>query len=147
MLKPVVAVIERDPDVLLLVQEFLAHEGFQPIVRAEASGAFELILREKPDLVILDVWLEHQYAGEMLLGLLHIDPATQNIPVLICTTDARFPDRHADFRGNLAYDTLIKPFALHTLRGKLEGLMSRKLPANAPEGSERSYGGEAADCR
>ena len=135
MARAVIAVVERDLAFLEMLHEVLTDQGYQTILWSRSQDAFELIVRERPDLVILDVWLEHPHAGEMVLGLLQADPATREIPVIVCTTDVRFHEQRAETLRDKPYSILIKPFDLSDLLATIEEMIiaaRRTRPPRAP---------------
>jgi CheY-like chemotaxis protein len=58
------------------------------VLHIEGANAYELIKREMPDLIILDIRIEHPEAGWVTLDLLRPDPATTRIPIIVCSADA-----------------------------------------------------------
>ena len=112
---PTVAIIEDDPAMQALLQDALADEGYTTISWYRGEGAHELIHQAQPDLVILDLWLEHRDAGGMVLGLLAIDPATQHIPVIVCAAFQQLPPDKMALLDAHAYVMLEKPFVLDDL--------------------------------
>ena len=100
-------------------------QGYRPIIWSEGHDAFEMIVQEQPDLVILDLWLEHPKAGEMVLGLMRVDPMTKHLPVIVCTTDPRLVEQNAALLQDQYCDVLVKPFGLGQLQVKIEQMRRR----------------------
>ena len=110
-----IAVVEHDPELLTLFQEMLALEGWDVLICSDAESAFELVKQRRPDLVILDTWLETRASGWDLLGRLRADAATGGIPVIVCSGEA---DTLKDAGGGLkerVAGILQKPFELDEL--------------------------------
>jgi DNA-binding response OmpR family regulator len=118
----VIAVISRNQEYADWVCELLADEGYQTIMWMEETTAYDMICREQPTLVLLDAWLEHPHAGEMVLALMHHAAATRNIPAIICTTDVRFIREKADILRDKRCEILPKPFELDDLLTKIRDL-------------------------
>ncbi len=78
-------VVEDDTAFQDLLDTVLTAEGYTVFRWTQGAGADTFIRTVQPDLVILDLWLEHPQAGSMVLGLLMVDPATRYIPVIICS--------------------------------------------------------------
>ena len=57
-------------------------EGFEVINTRDAEGGLELIKKEKPDLILLDLLLPGMQ-GQEALKVLKEDPKTKDIPVII----------------------------------------------------------------
>ncbi len=68
------------------------------------------IHRVQPDLVILDLWLESQEAGGMVLGMLELDPLTQDIPVIVCSAHLDLLAQRAPYLQAKGHRVLAKPF-------------------------------------
>jgi len=86
----------------------------------------------QPDLVILDLWLEHPGAGGMVLGLLAVDPTTRHLPVIVCTAFRQLlPAQVAHFQAE-GYVLLEKPFDLAVLLAHVRILLHAAMqPAQA----------------
>ncbi len=78
-----IAVIDDDPDILLMLEALLTSVGHLVLCYTGGDGAYEWIRGEQPDLVILDWWMETPDMGAAVLGLLQADPATRAIPVIV----------------------------------------------------------------
>jgi len=83
-----------------------------------------LILTVQPDLVILDLDLEHPQAGSKVLGLLMVDPATRSIPVMICSAYRQLlGDQEAQLPTH-GYLILDKPYQIETLVVQVRTLLA-----------------------
>lgn len=78
-----IAVIDDDPDILVMLEAVLTSEGYQVLCYTVGDGAYEWLRGEQPDLVILDLWMETPDMGNAVLGLLQQDPATRSIPIIV----------------------------------------------------------------
>ena len=133
---PLIAVVEDDPHTLEMLDEVLRHAGYQTFLWTRGKDAYLKIRERRPDLVILDMRLEHPQAGEMVLGRMEVDPATRQIPVVICTADLYLRQRSRDFETR-GYRLLEKPFAITALLA----LITTVLGA-APRQPSQDGGGE-----
>ena len=122
MTKPLIAVVDGAAEFLEFMHVFLTDQGYQTILCSAGLDAFEMIVREQPDLVILDLLLEHPKAGEMVLGLMRVDPATSDIPVLIVTTDPRLSEYGFNIPDQQCR-ILVKPYDLHELHVLLQTML------------------------
>jgi DNA-binding NtrC family response regulator len=119
MAEQLVAVVNNDTDFLELMNDLLSLEGYRTIICREGDRAYGMIKETRPDLVILDVRLDHAEQGWTILELVRLDPATAQIPVIVCSADARFLREKATTLHGLRCDTLEKPFDLNTLLEKV----------------------------
>ncbi len=101
------------------MQHVLVGAGYRTHVHHYGADAFELVKWLRPDLVILDLWLEQPELGELVLLFLAQDPLTQRIPVIICSADLgllRAPPERFQERG---YVLVPKPFEPAQLLGAI----------------------------
>jgi len=80
-----IAVVEYDAEIRELFDLLLTSAGYQTALWSPEKDALFMIREHKPDLVILDLWLEDRDAGGEVLGMMELDPTTKHIPVIICT--------------------------------------------------------------
>ncbi len=102
-----ILVVDDEPANRKLLQALLAPEGY--VVRTAASGreALDLVARQPPDLVLLDVMMP-ELDGYAVAAVLKADPSTARIPVIMVSAlgdrDTRLSGLHAG-----AEDFLAKP--------------------------------------
>lgn len=110
-----IVVVEDDDAFQELLDTVLTAAGYTVLRWTQGAGADAFIRDVQPDLVILDLWLEHPQAGSMVLGLLMVDPATRYIPVLICSAYRQLlGDQEAQLRTH-GYLILDKPYQIEEL--------------------------------
>jgi CheY-like chemotaxis protein len=112
---PLVTVVNDDTAFLNLMHELLSDEGYRTIIWIEGDTAFEMIRREQPALVILDIRMEHPETGWMVLSLLRLDPSTTHIPVIVTSADSRFLREKEQRLAEMRCRILEKPFELDEL--------------------------------
>ncbi len=83
--KGFIGVIEDDLDIGALYAEILADEGYDVALWTTGAGAFAFVQRINPVLVILDMHMETRDAGLQVAERLCADPATNQIPVIVCS--------------------------------------------------------------
>jgi CheY-like chemotaxis protein len=81
---PAALIVEDDMTCIYLWQRYMKRKGFRAISTQKGKMALDMARREKPDLVVLDVMLPDIDGWEVLQAL-KADPATRDIPVLICS--------------------------------------------------------------
>jgi DNA-binding response OmpR family regulator len=118
-----IVVVEDDAAVQDLLDTVLTAAGYTVFRWTQGVGAEAFIRNMQPDLVILDLWLEHPQAGSMVLGLLMVDPATRFIPVLICSAYRQLlGDQEAQLRTH-GYLILDKPYQMEDLVAQVHTLL------------------------
>jgi len=120
-----IAVINDDAVFLKLMRDLLSDEGYQVVSRSGETSAYGLIKQEMPDLVILDIRIEHPESGWLTLDLIRLDPTTTRIPVLVCSADARQLREKAARLSEMRCDTIEKPFDLDDLLARVRDILRR----------------------
>ena len=113
--KPSITIVEHDPMLSLLLLEVLSDAGYATELWTECGGAIEFIRRTQPDLVILDLWLRHRGDGWEVFDQLKRDPATCQIPIILCTDDTLLLQMGRARLGGRPAAVLAKPFEIDLL--------------------------------
>jgi DNA-binding response OmpR family regulator len=77
-----VLIIEDEEDAAELFAEMMRVSGFRVLKTFSSAPAMELMTREKPDLIILDIMMPDK-SGLDILREMHGDPALRGIPVIV----------------------------------------------------------------
>jgi DNA-binding response OmpR family regulator len=123
-----IVLIEDDSDLFSLIQYNLVKEGFGFAGSQTGKGAIDLCLREKPDLVILDIMLPDSDGLEICRAL-RAHPALAHIPVIFLTARASETDRIVGLELG-ANDYIVKPFFVRELIARIK-IHFRDQPAAA----------------
>ena len=126
MARATIAVVNNDTAFLELMGELLGGEGYRTLICKEGDKAYALVKERQPDLVVLDVRLDHPESGWTILELLRLDPATARIPVIVCSADGRFLREKAASLSDLDCDVLEKPFDLDMLLAKVGAALATR---------------------
>jgi CheY-like chemotaxis protein len=101
----------------------LTRRGFQVIVAVDGAAGVETTIRERPDLVLMDMSLPVM-DGWQATRTIKADPTTSAIPVMALTAHAMTEDRErAMAAGCDEFET--KPVDIDRLLSKIEALLSR----------------------
>jgi flagellar protein FlaH len=84
MPKELVLVAEDQDDIRILLVETLEDAGYEVLQASDGGAALEQATRERPDVLLLDVWMPVMDGFEVLRKLRE-DPATQKLPVVMLT--------------------------------------------------------------
>jgi DNA-binding response OmpR family regulator len=123
MSRPCIAVINDEQAIVEMLTDFLQDAGYETIECLAGDGSYELIRREHPALVIIDLQMEHSEAGVHVLQKLRADPATATIPVIICSADGRLLREKAAAIKALNGELLEKPFDLEPLLARIRTML------------------------
>lgn len=123
-----VLIVDDDAAIVQMVKQVLQEEGYTAVAAQEPLRVYDTAKHELPDVILLDIMMPY-LDGWDELQLLHIDPATSQIPVVFITAkhgefEAIPPERRTQF-----FDYLYKPFGIDDLVGKVRAaLASRPQP-------------------
>jgi CheY-like chemotaxis protein len=112
-------IVEDNMACVYLWRRYTMESGFRPITTASGREALELAQREHPSLVVLDVMLPDIQGWEVLHAL-KADPATRDIPVLVCS--GFFEEERSMAEGADGY--LQKPVLYDSFLAALETLQA-----------------------
>jgi two-component system alkaline phosphatase synthesis response regulator PhoP len=103
-----ILVCDDERSIVRLIQVNLERQGWEVIPAYDGKEGLEKILKEKPDVVVLDVMMPYMDGFEVLKNLRR-EPDTQNIPVVMLTAKAQDKDVFEGYHyGADVY--LTKPF-------------------------------------
>lgn len=121
-MKPDILIVDDEADIRMHVRGLLQDEGYQTRESHHAESAFAAISQKKPDLILLDIWLE----GSSMDGLELLDKLMQmnpSIPVIMISGHGNI-EMAVDAIKKGAYDFIEKPFKtehlLHLCKRALE---------------------------
>ncbi|MDD5559329.1 response regulator transcription factor [Candidatus Methylomirabilis sp.] len=126
-----VLVVDDEKDITALVAYHLEREGFRVLQAHDGLQALELVKRERPSLLVLDLMLPH-LSGLDVCRRLRKEPDTARLPILMLTAKAEETDKvlGLELGGD---DYLTKPFGPKELIARVKALIRR---------SEEVQGGE-----
>jgi two-component system, OmpR family, response regulator len=80
---PKILFVDDDRDFLSAQTAFFGSRGFEVVTLDRVEGALERISQEKPDVIVLDLMMEHYDSGFMLSRKIRQDPAMASVPILM----------------------------------------------------------------
>ncbi len=87
----VIVAVDDDPFILDYLTRFLKQKGFQVISTTDPEKVVEMVIKEKPNLVISDIAMPG-IDGLTLLKQLKENPATKKVPLVLLTSSSRVED-------------------------------------------------------
>ena len=129
MPRPVIAVVDDEPDVLLLIDDLLQYAGYDTVLCMRGDDAQHKIRVRQPDAVILDLVLEHPEAGQQVLVALADDSTTRHIPVIVCSAFLHTLGPLAELLQQRGHMLLPKPVDPDVLLAMLTALLYRQQHA------------------
>lgn len=110
--------IDDDPNLILLVKDYLEFRGYEVITAENGREALEVLEDDIPDLIICDVMMP-EMDGYSLVEHVRKDPRTSWIPVLFLSAKGQSQDRVKGL--NTGADVyMVKPFEPEELVAQVE---------------------------
>ncbi len=98
---PRIAIVDDDPNVRRLISRILKSQGDYTLYEAsDGRSAIELILREKPDLIILDLMMP-DLDGFSVISTIHSQRETREIPIIVMTAKDLTNQEKIRLRGQI----------------------------------------------
>ena len=123
-----VLVVEDERDIRDLIRYHLEREGFTVVEAENGERALDLVRREQPALVILDLLLPGA-SGLDVCRILRGRPQTANLPIVMVTAKAEEVDRVLGLEIG-ADDYVTKPFSPRELVARVRAVLRRAEAAD-----------------
>lgn len=121
-LLPRILVVDDEPPMRASICQCLLAEGFRVLEATDGALGLEMIAKESPALVILDVMMPNLTGLEVAAELRRLG---QNTPVLMLTTRSEVAQKVAGLEAG-ADDYLAKPFDRRELVARVNALLRRQ---------------------
>ncbi len=125
---------EDDPNLGMLLQNYLAIKNYDPVLAADGAQAMKLFRKEKFALCLLDVMMPEMDGFTLAKEIRAIEP---NIPVIFLTAKNLKEDVIEGFRSG-ADDYITKPFSMEELVYRIEAILRRSVKRE-PEAALDQY--------
>ena len=83
-----ILVVDDDPDFVLINRAILESEGYEVFEAANGSEALEVMHRDRPDLVLLDVMMSTTLEGVDVSKEIESDPNLKDVPIVMISSIA-----------------------------------------------------------
>lgn len=122
--KAKIAIIDDEKALVETLKSFLEERGFSVISAYDGVSGLELIKREKPDIVILDITMPELDGRDVLIQLKKNED-TKSIPVIMLTV--KNEPFEVDYGMELgADDYLPKPCEVHRLLKHIDAILKKR---------------------
>ena len=118
-----IVVIEDEPDIQEVIDYNLSREGFRVITAGTGDEGARAVVKEAPDLVLLDLLLPG-LDGIEVCRKLKMDPVTQKIPIIMVSAKGEESDIVLGL-GVGADDYITKPFRPKELIARVRAVLRR----------------------
>jgi DNA-binding response OmpR family regulator len=118
--------IEDEPEMVDLIRLILNRRGF--VVKGATGGieGLEMIRKELPDLVLLDLMMPDMDGWEVYQQM-KADEKTRHIPVIVVTAKAQSIDKVLGLHIAKVDDYIAKPFSPKDLLSSIDKILERAL--------------------
>lgn len=122
-MSPKILVADDEPNIVISLEYLLKREGYTVVIARDGQEAVDAILRDQPDLVLLDVMMPKKTGFEVCQEIRAIE-AVQATKILMLTAKGRDTDVAKGLAlGADAYMT--KPFATRELVQKVAEMLGK----------------------
>jgi len=124
-----ILIIDDEAAIRQMVCLALTQAHFDCLEAADTAEAEVQILKEKPDLILLD-WMLPKLSGVEYARTLRREKLTQNIPVIMLTARTEEEDKIRGLDSGVD-DYITKPFSTRELLARIKALLRRTAPLAA----------------
>jgi two-component system, chemotaxis family, chemotaxis protein CheY len=117
-----VLVVDDDPDILQTLGLCLSSEGYRVLMAANGKEALDILERERPSVILLDLMMPVMDGWQFVAELDH--RGRRDVPLLILSADRSVQGHAQQLRAS---GHLAKPFDLEELLGKVQQLTGGAL--------------------
>jgi CheY-like chemotaxis protein len=117
--------IEDDPELLRLGKLVLSHKGYEVITVHHSREGIDVVRREKPDVVLLDLMMP-EVDGWQIYHQIKADPDLKGTPVVVVTAKAHAADKAMALHLAKVDGYLIKPYEQAQLFAVLDQVIQRR---------------------
>jgi DNA-binding NarL/FixJ family response regulator len=115
--------IDDDPNLILLVKDYLEFRGYEVVTAENGREALDLLETQVPDMIVCDVMMP-EMDGYSLVSTIRSDPKTSWIPVLFLSAKGQSQDRVKGL--NVGADVyMVKPFEPEELVAQVESSLKQ----------------------
>src|SRR5262249_2590842 len=116
--------VEDSPANVLVVERIVEHLGYRLLVATDGTTGLEMALREKPDLILMDISLP-DISCLTVTAQVRADPLMGRVPIIAVTANAMVGDREKCLAAG-CNEYLSKPLLMGTLVKALKHFLPEK---------------------
>ncbi|MDQ3411170.1 MAG: response regulator [Chloroflexota bacterium] len=130
-----VLVVNDTQEILDLFREILEDEGYRVSLYTYAFRDLGDILKQKPDLIILDFMIGGEDYGWQLLQKMKMNRETARIPVIVCTAALGLVRQLEGHLKEKSVGIVVKPFDIDDLLREINAVWASRGGGIAPASS------------
>ena len=120
-----VLVVEDDPSIISMLVDSLSEAGYKLFTAQSVAQSWEILAKEKPDLVLLD-WMLPDENGDVFFRQLKSHPRFRDLPVIMLTARSTGSDQ-AHLLDQGVEDFIAKPFSHEALLARIRSVLRRTV--------------------
>jgi DNA-binding response OmpR family regulator len=120
MINKKILVCDDDEGILDMVSFVLEDSGYDVIPESNSLNVYGLVVKERPDLLLLDLWMP-VLSGDQVLKVLKSNPQTSNMPVIVVSASTEGA-RIAQEAGASYF--MAKPFDIDQLINRIQLMLA-----------------------
>ncbi len=121
----VILCIEDEQEMIDLIRLILSRRGFEILGANGGKEGLEMIRKNHPDLVLLDLMMPEMDGWEVYQQM-KADETTKDIPVIVVTAKAQSIDKVLGLHIAKVDDYIAKPFSPQELLASVDNVLGRK---------------------
>ena len=128
--KAKILVVDDNEKNVELLEAVLQAAGFEVLKAYDGKQAIEVVSKERPDLLLLDIMMP-QLDGFQVCEILRKDSQNAGLPIIMVTAK----DKESDIVRSLERgvdDYIVKPINKKELLGKIEGMLAKASKGSLP---------------
>lgn len=119
-----VVLIEDEPDIAEVIEYNLSREGYKVFLAYSGLKGLEIVKRERPEVVLLDLMLP-ELDGIEVCRRIRENPMTRSLPIIMVTAKGEESDVVLGLELG-ADDYIIKPFSPRELIARIKAVLRRR---------------------
>ncbi|MFH1755631.1 MAG: response regulator transcription factor [Candidatus Latescibacterota bacterium] len=124
MIQKTILAVDDEQDILELLEYNLSKEGYKVLTAESGESALDIIRKNMPDLIVLDLMLPGM-DGLEICRVAKENPQTKHIPIVMLTAKGEEADIVAGLEIG-AEDYITKPFSPRVLLARIRAVLRRK---------------------
>jgi len=121
-----ILIVEDEKPIREMVSFALGRAGYTLVEAGDVAEAFECLVRDVPDLILLD-WMLPGASGLELARRLKKDELTRDVPIIMLTARGEEEDKVTGLESG-ADDYITKPFSPRELQARIKAVLRRVTP-------------------
>jgi CheY-like chemotaxis protein len=124
--RPRVLVVNDDTAFLQLMGQLLEDEGYDSEALKSTKGAIDHIKERPPALIVLDIRINNEETGLLLLDLITLDPETRSIPVIVASANLQALAGREEQLAEKGIYVIPKPFDIDELSALMRTALAER---------------------